>query len=80
MNGITFLAYGKDKSAAQSGAWRTPESTLHMLALAGGWPAARWAQQSLRHKSSKTAFQMVYGATVLLNLAGLLAWVSGLVR
>ena len=26
------IAYGKDKSAAQSGAWRVSERTLHVLA------------------------------------------------
>lgn len=34
---ITFLAYASDKSKAQRGDWRTPESTLHMFALIGGW-------------------------------------------
>ena len=46
---ITFLAYAMDKSAAAKGAWRTPEKTLHVLALAGGWPGALLAQQFLRH-------------------------------
>ncbi len=75
LNVVTFLAYWQDKSAAQSGGWRTPESTLHLLSLAGGWPAARLAQQRLRHKSSKAAFQLVYAATALLNTAALGAWV-----
>jgi len=75
LNMVTFLAYWQDKSAAQSGAWRTPESTLHLLSLAGGWPAARLAQQALRHKSSKESFLLVYGATALLNTVALGAWV-----
>ena len=75
LNAVTFLAYWQDKWAAQRGAWRTPESTLHMLSLAGGWPAARLAQQTLRHKSSKASFLLVYGATALLNTAALGAWV-----
>lgn len=33
LNGVTFFAYALDKSAAQRGAWRTPEQTLHLLAL-----------------------------------------------
>jgi len=37
-----------DKSAAQRNAWRTPEGTLHMLSLVGGWPGAMIAQQILR--------------------------------
>src|SRR5688572_9033460 len=33
---VTFYAYWRDKFAAQRGAWRTPEATLHALGLAGG--------------------------------------------
>jgi uncharacterized membrane protein YsdA (DUF1294 family)/cold shock CspA family protein len=48
MSAITFLAYALDKSAAQRQAQRTPESTLHVLSLLGGWPGALLAQQYLR--------------------------------
>lgn len=75
LNLLTFLIYAMDKSAAQSRQWRTKESTLHALALAGGWPAAWFAQQWLRHKSSKTEFRLVYWVTVVANCAGLGAWV-----
>jgi uncharacterized membrane protein YsdA (DUF1294 family)/cold shock CspA family protein len=64
-----FVAYAIDKSAAQRGQWRTSESTLHLLALAGGWPGALLAQQLLRHKSAKAEFRVVFWATVLLNVA-----------
>ena len=50
---ITYLTYAKDKAAAQSGAWRTPESTLHLLSVLGGWVGAMVAQTYLRHKSQK---------------------------
>jgi uncharacterized membrane protein YsdA (DUF1294 family)/cold shock CspA family protein len=70
---ITFIAYAFDKSAAQSGSWRTQENTLHLLALIGGWPGALIAQNRLRHKSRKTSFQVVFWATALLNCGGL-AW------
>ena len=33
---LTFIVYAIDKSAAKKGAWRTQESTLHLLSLAGG--------------------------------------------
>ncbi|MDQ2151108.1 DUF1294 domain-containing protein [Alcaligenaceae bacterium C4P045] len=36
MSAITFVAYGRDKSASRRGAWRTRESTLHLPALLGG--------------------------------------------
>ena len=63
----TFLWYAKDKSAAQKGRWRTPESTLHIMSLIGGWPGALIAQQNLQHKSKKTSFRIVFWATVLIN-------------
>lgn len=74
-----YVAYAVDKSAAQRGAWRTSEQTLHLLALLGGWPAAWWAQQWMRHKSSKASFRMVYWCTVLLHSAalGAIVWQPG---
>ena len=73
---FTFLAYALDKSAAVRGAWRTPESTLHFLALAGGWPGALLAQQFLRHKSTKAEFRSVFWGTVIMNVTGFLALCS----
>lgn len=70
---ITFVAYALDKSAARQGAWRTQETTLHLLALIGGWPGALAAQRWLRHKSSKQSFQTMFWITVVLNCGGL-AW------
>ena len=69
---LTFMMYWQDKWAAQKGQWRTPEKTLQMFALAGGWPGAVLAQQWLRHKSSKTSFQMQFWCMVILNVAGVL--------
>lgn len=65
---LTFLVYALDKSAARSGAWRISEQTLHLLALAGGWPGALLAQQMLRHKSAKQEFRSVFWGTVGLNV------------
>ncbi len=72
---LTFLVYAKDKSAAKKGAWRTPESTLHLFALAGGWPGALIAQQKLRHKSQKESFRFVFWTTVVLNCS-VFVWIS----
>lgn len=74
----TFVAYAADKSAAVNGGWRTPESTLHLFAVFGGWPGALLAQQLLRHKSTKQPFRRAFWATVLLNVAGLVALASPL--
>ena len=65
-----FLAYLFDKSAARSAQRRTPENTLHLLALIGGWPGALIAQQLLRHKTRKLSFQLVFWTSVLLNTGG----------
>ncbi|HBI13988.1 MAG TPA: DUF1294 domain-containing protein [Desulfobulbaceae bacterium] len=70
---ITFGLYLKDKSAAQSGKWRTSEGTLHLFSLAGGWPGAAIAQSQLRHKSKKLSFRVVYWFTVIIN-CGILGW------
>lgn len=69
MSLLTFLAYWGDKRAAQKGDRRTPESTLHMLALLCGWPGALIAQRLLRHKSVKQSFRLVFWGTVMLNVA-----------
>jgi uncharacterized membrane protein YsdA (DUF1294 family)/cold shock CspA family protein len=65
---VCFMAYAFDKSAARSGGWRTPESTLLALGLAGGWPGAILAQQLLRHKSNKPTFRSAFWGTVVLNV------------
>ena len=74
---ITYGMYAKDKAAAQSGAWRTPESTLHLLSALGGWVGAMVAQTYLRHKSQKPEFRITYYLTVIINLAGLLFILAG---
>ena len=64
---ITFLIYAKDKLAARKDTWRTPEKTLHILSLLGGWPGALLAHRYLRHKSQKKAFRIVFWLTVFLH-------------
>jgi uncharacterized membrane protein YsdA (DUF1294 family) len=69
---ISFATYAWDKSAAQNNHWRTPERTLHLLGIIGGWPGALFAQRFLRHKSKKQSFQITFWATVILNCGGLI--------
>lgn len=75
---LAFLAYALDKSAAVSGRWRTPEQTLHILSLGGGWPGALVAQQLLRHKTSKQEFVSAFWFVVLINVGAFVAWHAGL--
>jgi len=69
----TFVVYAVDKRAARTGRQRVPENTLHVLALAGGWPGAIVAQQALRHKTAKRSFRRVFWVTVTANVIGFVA-------
>ncbi len=66
---VTFLLYWHDKRAARTQRWRTPERSLQLLALAGGWPGALLAQAALRHKHRKADFQWVFLLCVIANVA-----------
>jgi uncharacterized membrane protein YsdA (DUF1294 family)/cold shock CspA family protein len=70
MSLATLTAYAIDKDAARMRRWRTSEQTLLMLGLLGGWPGALVAQRTLRHKTSKTSFQLAFTMTVFANVAG----------
>lgn len=65
---MTFVAYALDKRAARARGRRTPEATLHLLGLSGGWPGALLAQQIVRHKTAKTSFQVVFWLTAVVNV------------
>lgn len=71
LNVLSFIMYAIDKSAARRQEQRTPERTLHLLSLAGGWGGALLGQQLLRHKSSKQSFLRIFWLTLLLHCAGL---------
>ena len=70
---VAFLMYGADKSAAEQGKWRTKESTLHTIALVGGWPGALVARRVFRHKTTKQPFRTIFWVTVIANCLAL-AW------
>jgi uncharacterized membrane protein YsdA (DUF1294 family) len=74
VNLVTWRAFAHDKAQAIQGGWRVPENTLLLMALLGGWPAAKLAQRRLRHKTRKQPF----GSLLHLSIAGNLALAAGL--
>lgn len=70
MSLVSFITYGLDKRAAIKDKRRTPEKTLHLLDLFGGWPGAYLAMRKFRHKTQKKTFRVVYWATVVLHVIG----------
>lgn len=69
MSAASYLMYLSDKAAAGRGGRRTPENSLHLMDLLGGWPGALVAQQQFRHKTLKRPFQVMFWTTVGANLA-----------
>ncbi|MBS7457354.1 DUF1294 domain-containing protein [Coralloluteibacterium stylophorae] len=67
---VSYLMYGHDKAAAGAGRRRTPEASLHLVDLLGGWPGALVAQHRFRHKTVKASFQVVFWFTVIANIGG----------
>jgi uncharacterized membrane protein YsdA (DUF1294 family) len=64
---FSLIIYRQDKIAAKNKQRRTPEMTLHVLALIGGWPGAVLAQRVFHHKSKKNSFQRLFWLTIFLN-------------
>ena len=64
LSGLTFWMYRDDKRRAEAGAWRIPESTLHLLGALGDWPGGWLAQRKFRHKTAKLSFAAVFWLTV----------------
>ncbi|MDP5029462.1 DUF1294 domain-containing protein [Paraglaciecola sp.] len=70
---VSYFLYAKDKRAATKGTWRVPEKNLHISSLLAGWPGSIIAQHTLRHKTQKTSFKVVFVIMLFLNLC-LLIW------
>ena len=77
INAATFVAYARDKRAAQRGARRTPERTLYVLNLAGGFVGGWLGMLVLRHKSRHASFRLVQSIATVLWVVVLLAWLLG---
>jgi uncharacterized membrane protein YsdA (DUF1294 family) len=67
------ILYGVDKAAARRDRRRIRESTLHLVALGGGWPGALLARRGFRHKTRKQPFGIILWGCVVVN-TGLVAW------
>ena len=78
LSAVAFVTYWTDKSAARRGGRRTPESVLHAVSLAGGWPGALAGQLALRHKTRKQPFRAIFWGTVVLNCVALVALLATL--
>ena len=73
INIVTFVIFAVDKARAVRGEWRIRESTLLLLALAGGSAGALLAMVVCRHKIRKAKF--VVGVPAMLALQVAFAWV-----
>lgn len=70
MSAVTLVAFTLDKRAAIRGLRRTPEATLHVLELLGGWPGGLIAMMGVRHKNRKMSYIAVFACIVLLHGVG----------
>lgn len=64
---VTLGLYWWDKRAAKLRSDRISERTLHLWALAGGWPGAIYARGKFRHKTQKQPFGMILWSTIAGN-------------
>lgn len=69
INSVVVVVYGWDKLAAALAVSRIPETTLHLLALAGGSVGALVAQGTFHHKTEKVGFQLKFWSVVAVQVA-----------
>lgn len=71
-NLIVFLIYAYDKTNAVKRQWRIPESTLILLAIAGGGLGAILGMYLIRHKTRHLKFKLLVPLALVVQLAVLL--------
>lgn len=64
INAAGFFTMALDKKRSRQGAWRIPEKTLFLIALAGGSPGSIAGMYHFRHKTKHKAF--VLGMPIIL--------------
>ena len=74
INVVTFLVYGLDKWKAKRDAWRISESTLLLLAAAGGSVGALLGMQIFRHKTKHVKFMAGVPAILFVQVALVIWW------
>jgi uncharacterized membrane protein YsdA (DUF1294 family) len=71
---VALIAHARDKNAARKGRRRTPERTLHLLELVGGWPGAIIAMLLFHHKTRKPSYLLVTGVIIAGWIAVAIWW------
>jgi uncharacterized membrane protein YsdA (DUF1294 family) len=71
---VALIAHARDKNAARKGRRRTPERTLHLLELVGGWPGAIIAMLLFHHKIRKPSYLLVTGVIIAGWIAVAIWW------
>ncbi|QDT01901.1 hypothetical protein K227x_02700 [Rubripirellula lacrimiformis] len=78
---IASALYAKDKRAARLDQRRTPEQTLLLWCVLGGWPGAWITGQKLRHKTYKMSYRIKFAVCVVVHIAAvatiLWSWYAG---
>lgn len=69
INLCAFVAFGIDKLKARRGAWRTPESTLLLLATIGGSFGAFLGMKVWRHKTQHKKFTILVPLLMAIHIA-----------
>ncbi len=69
LTAVTFLTYANDKRKARKNLWRTPESTLLLLAFIGGAVGALLGMTLCRHKIRKAKFYLTVPLLAVLQIA-----------
>jgi uncharacterized membrane protein YsdA (DUF1294 family) len=69
INLCAFVAFGIDKLKARRGAWRTPESTLLLLAAIGGSFGSFLGMKVWRHKTQHKKFTILVPLLIAIHIA-----------